>query len=77
MAGLFGIDATADGPYVVLHTMRQTHRLAITWDMVLDPATLCFFLGGLAMLAWVAWSSLPGPRRCIAWLRAAGALALV
>ncbi len=58
MAGC-GAEATADGPYLVTHTMRQTHRLAVTWDLGLDPATLCFFLGGLVLLGLAAWR-LPG-----------------
>ena len=64
LAGLFGIDATATGPYVVLHTMRQTHRLAITWDMVLDPATLCF--------SWADWRCSPGRPGRVCTARGAG-----
>lgn len=51
VATLLGIDATADGSNIVMHSMRQTHRLAATWELLLDPATLLFFIGGLAMLA--------------------------
>ena len=45
-----GAEATADGPYLVAHTMRETHRLAVTWDLGLDPGTLSFVLGGLVLL---------------------------
>src|SRR5271166_4320130 len=31
-------------------SMRRPHRLAITWDMVFDPATLMFLVGGLAWI---------------------------
>lgn len=51
VATLLGIDATADGSSIVMHSMRQTHRLAATWELLLDPATLLFFVGGWAMLA--------------------------
>ncbi len=51
MAGLLGIDATADGSSVVMHSMRQVHRLAATWELLFDPATFLFFIGGLTMLA--------------------------
>ena len=51
IAGLLGIDAAADGSSVVMHSMRQVHRLAATWELLLDPATLLFFVGGLTMLA--------------------------
>jgi hypothetical protein len=74
---LLGADAVAEGPMIVMHAMRQTRRLAATWDLLLDPATLCFFLGGLVMLGWVAWSSLPVGKRRTAWLRAAGVLASI
>jgi len=30
--------------------MRQTHRLAATWELLLDPATLLFFIGALTLL---------------------------
>ena len=47
---LAGIDAAADGPLLVVQSMRLPHRLAITWDMVVDPATLMFLVGGLAWI---------------------------
>ena len=47
---LAGIDAAADGPLLVVQSMRQSHRLAISWDMVFDPATLMFLVGGLAWI---------------------------
>ena len=47
---LAGIDAAADGPLLVVQSMRQAHRLAISWDMVFDPATLMFLVGGLAWI---------------------------
>ncbi len=53
MAGLCplaGIDAAADGPMLVVQSMRQSHRLAISWDMVFDPATLMFLVGGLVWI---------------------------
>ena len=51
VAALLGIDAAADGSSVVMHSMRQVHRLGATWELLLDPATLLFFVGGLTMLA--------------------------
>ena len=44
---LVGIDAAADGSLLVVQSMRQSHRLAVSWDMVCDPATLMFLAGGL------------------------------
>ena len=60
---LLGADATVEGPSVAMHTMRQTHRLAATWDLLVDPATLCFFVGGLTWLAWTACRCLPAGER--------------
>jgi hypothetical protein len=50
VAALLGIDATADGSTIVMHSMRQVHRLGATWELLLDPATLLFLVGGLMML---------------------------
>jgi hypothetical protein len=47
---LAGLDAAGDGPLLVMQSMRQPIRLAITWDMVFDPATMMFLLGGLAWI---------------------------
>jgi hypothetical protein len=61
LARLLGVDAAADGPMLVMRTLRQTHRLAVTWDLVLDPATCGFFVGGLVLLGLAAWwRLLPG-----------------
>ena len=69
LARLLGIDAAADGPMLVLHTLRQTHRLAVTWDLVLDPVTCGFFFGGLVMLALAACVAVARRRaRWPAWL---------
>jgi hypothetical protein len=51
IAALLGIDAVADGSTIVMHSMRQSHRLGATWELLLDPAMLLFFVGGLTMLA--------------------------
>lgn len=77
VARLLGIDAAADGPNLVLHSIRQTHRLAATWDLLVDPATLCFFVGSLAALAMVIRSRLPAGRRWPAWIAALRTLTLV
>jgi len=51
LASLVGIDAVGDGPLLVVQSMRQSHRLAISWDLVFDPATLMFLVGGLMWIA--------------------------
>ena len=47
---LLGTEAAADGSDLVLFTMRVNHRLGATWELFLDPATVCFVAGGLAMV---------------------------
>jgi hypothetical protein len=57
-----GVDATADGSAIVLHSTRQVHHLAATWELLMDPATWLFLIGGLAMLGqpwWDGYSCLP------------------
>ena len=49
VAQLFGMEAAAQSDAVVLHSMRQVHRLGATWDLLLDPATLCFAVGALVV----------------------------
>ena len=51
MARLIGIDAALDGTTLTLHTMREVHRLGATWELLLDPPTWCFLVGGIVMLA--------------------------
>ena len=50
VAKLLGIDAALHGSTVALHSMRRVHPLGATWELLLDPATLCFLLGGVALL---------------------------
>jgi hypothetical protein len=47
---LVGIDSAGDGPLLVMQTMRQPIRLAITWDILFDPTTVMFLVGGLAWI---------------------------
>jgi hypothetical protein len=47
---LLGADAAAGGSDLVLFTMRVNHHLGATWELFLDPATVCFVAGGLTMV---------------------------
>jgi hypothetical protein len=51
VANLLGIESSVDSHDLVLHTMRRMHRLGLTWELLVDPATFCFFVGGLALIA--------------------------
>ncbi|HOW70771.1 MAG TPA: hypothetical protein PKY77_09230 [Phycisphaerae bacterium] len=51
IASLAGADAAATQADVALGTMRRTHMLGATWELLIDPATLCLLAGGFALLA--------------------------
>ncbi len=83
IASLLGIDAAVHGHTLTMHSRREiaetaaVHYLATTWELLLDPATLCFFAGGLVLLALTAWNRLPQGARWSEWLRAVRVFALV
>jgi hypothetical protein len=69
MANLLSIDAAADGSKIAMSSMRQVHRIGATWELLFDPATFCFFIGGLVLMAITAWQQVPKSRRWPAWIR--------
>jgi hypothetical protein len=74
---LLGIESAVDSNNLVLHTMRRVHRLGLTWELLLDPATFCFFIGGLALVVIRGWTDI-GAGRVIRRIGAsAGRLALL
>ena len=50
VASLAGFDAAVDGKSVVIHSIAQVHRLTATWDLLVDPVTLLFFVGAAVAL---------------------------
>ena len=51
---LLGIQAGLDGTNLALFSPRVAHRLGVTWELLLDPATLAFLFGGIVMLClWI------------------------
>lgn len=50
LSQLLGLNGALDGANLVLHTPRAPHRLGATWELLLDPPTLCFLTGGIVML---------------------------
>jgi len=44
--------AGGGGDEIALRTMRKIHHLGATWDLLLDPTTLCFVVGAVIMLAF-------------------------
>jgi len=76
-ARLAGVDAVADGSTVVMHSMRQAHRLAATWDLLVDPASLCFFVGSVVAFGLLAWGRSPDGARWKTWGSALWRLAAI
>ncbi|MCY2931131.1 MAG: hypothetical protein NTV86_16905 [Planctomycetota bacterium] len=66
VAGWLGIDSAVTSDAVSLFSMRQTHVLAPSWELLLDPASLSFLAGGAALLLlrrrvrWQSWLGLGG-----------------
>ena len=51
VAKLLSFDAATFESTVTLHSMRELHRLGATWELLVDPASLVFWIGGIAYLA--------------------------
>jgi len=47
---LLGADAAYDGQHLVMFSMRRIHPLAATWELLLDPVTVCFVVGGIVLI---------------------------
>jgi hypothetical protein len=77
VARLFSIDAAFDGVNIVFRTMRQTHRLAPTWELLLDPVSLSFLVGGLFLIGMKIAGEWPPGGRWQAWIRCMRILAVV
>ena len=52
---LLGIRSGLAGTNLAMYTPRNTHNLGATWELLLDPLTLAFILGGIVMLCF--WKS--------------------
>ena len=50
IARLTGMEAAFNGSEIALYTMRRVHRLAATWELLLDPVSLTLLIGGIVLL---------------------------
>jgi len=76
VARLLDIPVGVDGSSLALWSMRQVNPVGATWELLLDPPTLCFLAGGLVLLALRAWAGLPQGTRLLHFRNAAAALAV-
>jgi len=63
LARLAGIDVARHESTLNLFSMREIHRLAATWELLLDPLSLCFLVGGMLLVGWWVWTHAHGPSR--------------
>ena len=73
----FSVEAAADGSNLAVHTIRQNHRLAATWDLLFDPVTLLFFVGAAVWLGFVLTTQPGDGERWKKWIGFLRRLALV
>jgi hypothetical protein len=55
-----GVDANAHDGTIAVFSMRKIHLFGATWELLLDPPTWCFLVGGVVLL-W--WQNRAGPQR--------------
>jgi len=77
IVSLMGLDAAANGATIAIRELGQTHQLAATWDLLLDPVTLCFYLGAAVWIGLVARSQLRSGLRWSWWLRSFRILSVI
>jgi hypothetical protein len=65
IASTSGLDAALDQSTVAIYSLPGIHRFAATWELLVDPVSVCFLVGGLVLVGLAGW------------LRKAGVLALV
>ncbi len=75
LARLLGADIAVDSGTFVLRNAQTTIRVAATWELALDPGTVCFVAGGLVLLALLAQRRPAASRRPL--LRSVLALVIV
>lgn len=44
-----GADAALNGPWLAVASTYGTEQFAATWELLLDPASICFLVGGLIL----------------------------
>lgn len=68
LAKLLDTQAAASDSDLVFRVLGQPHWIGLCWEWLLDPATVLFFTGGVAWLAWRCLESVPAGHRWTCWL---------
>ena len=77
IAGLMGIDATVDGAMIVFRETVAQQRIAASWELLFEPASVLFLAGGLVWLGCYASTVIPRAMRRDWYQRMAVCLTLI
>jgi hypothetical protein len=70
-AGWLGMHVGVYGSQVSVFAMREHQFQGATWELLLDPVTMCFLVGGVVALGWRSWSDRATRPLWSRWLSAA------
>jgi hypothetical protein len=65
----WGLEAAIDGHVLAIRSGDEVFRIAATWELLFDPATLCFLIGGSVFLGLMCREMAPRGARLRTWLR--------
>jgi hypothetical protein len=68
VVGMLGVDVAVDGSMIVFREVLAQNRIAASWELLLDPTSVLFLVGGLAWLACYGSTQIPRGARG-AWYR--------
>ncbi len=74
---LLSLDSSVFESTVSVHSMREVHKLGATWELLVDPVSLCYFFGGCVAIGLAAWSRVPARERWLFVAKRIGVLSVV
>jgi hypothetical protein len=74
---LLSLDSGVFESTIAIHSMREVHKLGATWELLVDPVSLCFFVGGCVAIALATWTNIPIGQRAVFMAKRLGALSLI
>ncbi|HEX2474845.1 MAG TPA: hypothetical protein VHK01_08870, partial [Lacipirellulaceae bacterium] len=77
VTSLLSLDSSVFESTISIHSMREVHKLGATWELLLDPVSFCFFVGGCAAIALAAGSNRPFGERALFAAKRVGLFSLI
>ena len=74
VAKLLGMDVAVNGTDLVLFSMRRKNAIGATWELLVDPASVCFLVGAAVLMLLRASASPDADQPAGRRARSAGAL---